>query len=697
MKDFAYKFINQVRHEATRRGTSVTVVSGGRTRVFHAYDWGTDTFIFERDVWKLKPSHAPVLVVRKGALIEGRDGRVMTITSGSHSTAALPLLRGEFWNLGRVPDRRKSDVMSKSVLCANIVGAGETIEISQRDVPIEEVHASDEWLRGLGWPLKNIVLAERSDSALDFYRRRGQEWRIKQLVWTRKEMDFALAASRTRIHSDFSYYHSVKGVHFLSFEDFSALLPLCSADFDAVIQCVNELVKPAEVGEMPAMLDPKYRNHHEIELFGIRDLAASARIVKMLVDLQRDIGGVTPAQCEDRLAEIIGVYRSALSFPSLADSGSELFVSSMYKHLTGEIYNTQDQVVPAFDDRKVALPGATFRGGKPDFHPAADDRTRALVEYAHTLLSAGEEMEYANIYEIRREDFGEAAKFPTREIEFKTSKRPTSTKLIEKRLAQRGIDYASYMLTRVQAFQSLGVAFGDHHLLQRHDRGEGDTYYFVRDRYAGYALGDISHNRFQRAEGANGEFVDFPAAILGTAAQAGRAAAHTMVVKKYLQSENTVGFGEGKEIIEFDYDLAWGCEMPCGMRLCSVRGALGWPCFDKTKENFDVCIETYADAFARTAVDFWRRNSKAVSLDAVMDDFCAGFSSATREIYWNYHARRELFAQFDPDLKAAFRFRQKWIFALWAIEKQYENVDRISAKIKVAAGRLAALADGVTL
>ena len=696
MKHFAYAFIAQVRREAKRRPTAATVVSGGRARVFNAYDWGTDTFIFERDVWKERPRHAPVLIVRKSVLIDGREGRIMTVTSGSHATAAIPLLRGDFWNLGRVLERHRGEVMGKAVLCANIVG-DETIEISQRDVPTEEVHAADEWLRGLGWPLKGVVLAERTDGALEFYRRRGQEWRIKPLVWTRREMDFALAASRTRIHSDFSYYHSVKGVHFLSFEDFCALLPRCSVDFDAVRQCIDELAKPAEVGERPALMDPKYRGHHEIELFGIRDPAASARIARMVANLQRDLDGLPPEQCEDRLAEIIGVYRSALSFPSLADSSSDLFVSSMYKHLTGEIYNTQDQVVPAFDDRKTALPGATFRGGKPDFHPGADDRTRALVEFAGTLLSAGEEMEYVNVYELRNGSDTAPGAFSTREIEFKTTLRPVPTKLIEKRLAQRGIDYASYMLVRVQAFQSLGIAFGDHHLLPRRDRGAGNTYYFVRDRYPGYAINAISHNRFKRADPATGKFVDFPEAILRTAAQAGRAAAHTMVVKKYIAGPNPVRFGQGKEIIEFDRDLALGCEMPCGMRLCSIRGSLGWPCIDKTRENLDVCFSTYADAFARAAVAFWQGDGSAVSLDALMRDFCAGFTSATREIYWNYNNRRELFTQFDPDIKRAFKFRQKWLFALWALERQHENVDRLAAMIRIAAGRLAARDDGLNL
>lgn len=697
MKRFAYRFIDLVRREAIRRRQRVTVTSGGRSRVFEAYDWGNDTFVFEHGVWRERPAHAPVLIVRKCALIAGREGRIMTVSSGSHATAALPLLRGDFWNLGRIPERRRGEVMTHDIICANAVAGGDAIEISQREVSTAETHAADEWLRGLGWPLSSVILAERNDATLDLYRRSGQEWRIKPLVWTRREMDAALAASRTRIHSNFRYYHSVKGVHFLSFEDFSSLLTLCTVDHDAARRCLDELARPSEVGDLPALEDPKFGGHHEIEFFGIRDPVASTNVAALVAALQRDFPKLSQDAAEDRIAEIIDIYRSALSFPELADSGSDLFVSSMYKHLTGEIYSTHDQVVPAFDDRKTALPGATFRGGKPDFHPGADERTRALIEYALSLLSAGERMEYANVYELRNNGGHEPGEFPTREIEFKTSLRPVTRKLIEKRLAQRGIEYAHYMLTRVQAFQALGVSFGGHHLLQRHDHGSGERHYFVRDRYAGYSLDAISKNRFKRPGGKAGEFIEFPEAVLRTAAQAGRAAAHTLVVKKFIAGDNQVHFGDGKEIIEFVRDLSTGIEMASGMRLCSVRGSLGWPCIEQTRENINKCFAAYVDAFARTAVDFWRRNGGSLSLNAIMDDFCTGFVSATREIYWNYQSRRETFAEFDPQLKPAFHFRQKWLFALWALERQYESAERIAAMVRVAAGRLAAREDGLEI
>ena len=689
MKDFAYKFIARVRQQAKRKSTCATIVSGGRQRYFVAYDWGTDTFIFERDVWKVKPEHAPVIIVRKDALIEGREGRIMCVTSGSHSVASIPLLKGLFWNLGRVSDKDRSTVMTKRVVCANFVG--ENIEISQRDVSIQEIFDTDDWLRGLGWSLTNVVIADRSDSAVEQYRKLGQEWRVKPLVWTRTEMDAALAAVRTRIHSKLYYFHNVKGVHFLAYEDFAALVPLCATDFEGVKGCICELVSPSEVGDVPALRDHKFHGHHEIELFGVRDPLAAERLTSLLEDLQKNLArpDYTAEAAATALDDICSVFKSSLSYPDLAIKSTDLFVSSMYKHLTGEIYNgSQDLIIPAFDDRKTALPGVTFRGGKQDVHPGADDRTRAIINYAESLLSHGELIEYANVYELHLDDEIPLGKGPTREIDFKTNRMPVPMRLIEKRLAHQGIEYANYMLARVQAFQALGIAFVGHHLLSRQDKATGASCYFIRERCPGYALNKISRNRFQRPTGENGIFKDFADAILMTAAQAGKAAAQTLVVKKYLPGSNPVHFNEGKEILEFAYDLNYSCEMPAKIRLCSIRGSLGWPCIDKTQENITVCFDTYAESFAETVVDIWRKHQRTVTLDQVVKHFNEGFALTTRELYRNYASQRELFTQFDPGLRSVFKFVPKWNFALWALEEQFRQVDRICAMITMHSGEI---------
>ena len=681
MTPFAYRFINRVRKEARPKKDTVVLAAGGHVRQFVAFDWGTDTFIFERDIWKHPTPRAPVLVVPKNRLVRGNAGFVMTVTSGNHSVAAIPLLGGQFWNLGRVPVRQRSEVMQAGVVCGNLVESG--IELSQRETGVTVLHAADEWLRGLGWPLHAVVIADRLDSALEFYRCLGQEWRIKPLAWTREEMDLALRASRARIHTCLNYYHSVKGVHLLSFGEFGRLLDVAQHDFPAFRAALEELVKPLD-GEHPcAMREPKFQNHHEIELFGVHGNQGLALIVPQIEQLQRDLAdGTCPREaCLPRLERIRHAFRHALENPGFADEGSDLFVSGVYKHLTGEIYRgSQDQIAPAFDDRKTALPGATYRGGKSETHPGADNRTLAILDYVQNRLSHGERIEYINVYELRLDNRVPLGRGPTREIDFKTNRRPVATRLIEKCLAHHGTGYANYMLVRVQAFQSLGVAYGDHHLLSRHDGQSGEVHYFIRQRYAGFAFGCIGANRFQRTDCEHG-VIDFPEAVLALAALLGNAAAQTLAVKRFIPDDRSVHFGEGKEIIEFGYDVKHRCEMPIGVRLCSVRGTLGWPELDHTQANLDRCFDVFMRAFAATLKAFWREHAVAVALREVREHFLEGFMATTRELYWNYTSRREAFDAFNPDVRKVFRFQRKWRFALWALEKQQTQIGALTARL----------------
>ena len=109
MKNSVKELLMRVRREARAKSTAVVVKSMGRERIFYAYDWGSDTFILEKDVWKNPGNHEPMLLVRKGDLARGGTGYVMAISTGNHSVSAVPLLSGLFWNLGRVPAKQRSN------------------------------------------------------------------------------------------------------------------------------------------------------------------------------------------------------------------------------------------------------------------------------------------------------------------------------------------------------------------------------------------------------------------------------------------------------------------------------------------------------------------------------------------------------------------------------------------------------------
>ena len=672
------EFIKRVREEAQQKRDRVVRKTEGRERTFIAYDWGCDTFVFEQGVWKNLENHSPILIVRKSDLIKGAHGYIMTMTTGNHTIASIPLLSGLFWNLGRVPTNQRSKTLRQHVVCANVVNG--KIEISQRDVSTEIVTAADKWLQNIGFALNDVIMAERNDEALEHYRRHGQEWRIKPLVWTRRGMDAALAASRTWINNHaLQYYHSAKGVHFLTYDDFHKLLDMMTADYTGAVKCLRELVSVFEGEKLSWMRAHKFRRHNEIELFGLPVGEAVKSIVPKLEQLMEDITLKHPSQktVEERLAEIDAMFRTLLERHELAQPGNSDFVETMYMNLTGEVYaNEEDTASLAFDAQRTALPGATFCGGRPDFHPGADERTRTLLTTIEQIVSQAETIEYANVYEVRSKNdsskkenkVGEGV---TREVVFKTNRRPLCTSMIEKQLALKTPDYGKYMLARVEAFKALGVDFGEYRPLAQRGNAAGQMNYFIRNRYPGEPLNDIPKRMFLSAGGKH-EDKDV---VLKLGEKLGNAAAQNLVLKKYLKDQNDCWFGVGKEIFEFGYDIDAKRAMPRNVWLCSIRGSLGWRNIAKTKGNLDELFDFYFACYAQVMCGYWLQHQKTVSLKPMTERFFDGFEAKTREMRWNYSRRREEFDAFDPHLHRRHAFTEKWQFALWALERQFERVE----------------------
>ena len=168
MKSSVKQRLRRILDGAPRRAAAVVTRAMGRRRLFHAYDVGDDTFVFEKGVWLHLDAHASVLVVAKRDLRHnGGPGYVMTVTTGNHSVAALPLLQGQLWDLCRLSSARRGETMMYGVLCANVVGG--KLEISQRDVPCRRLAAADDWLTGtLGFACGDVVMVERNEQALVF-------------------------------------------------------------------------------------------------------------------------------------------------------------------------------------------------------------------------------------------------------------------------------------------------------------------------------------------------------------------------------------------------------------------------------------------------------------------------------------------------------------------------------------------------
>ena len=666
------EFLRRVKATGARRPGVVTTTSMGLERVFCAYDVGPDTFIVEKGVGGHLGEHPSVLIVEKSALRRRAPGRVMTITTGNHTVAAMPLLDGRFWRLSTLPRQRRGEVLMRSVLCANVVG--DRLEVSQRDVPTELLIRSDAWLTGgaTGLSMADVVMTERIDSSLDHYRRLGQEWRIKPLAWTESEMRTVLAGSRKRISSDFVYYHSTRGVHFLSCAEFCRVAVFAETNPELFVKCMRELVSVYEGNECSFARMPRYRGHHEIEFFGLRRGVALEKIVPEIEKLMESItlGRIGQLGVIQRAQEIAALFRSLLTDPDLAEPDSTAFIESLYMHLTGEVYShAGENPVPTFGDRRCALPGATFVNGRQTLHPGADDRTEVLLSNLRGLMSKDEIIEYVNVYELRRgEEDVPVGRGSTREVVYKSNRSPLETSLVEKRLSRATRGYSAYMLSRIGALRSLGVALSDFYLMLRRRPGTGrrPLDYYIRRRCEGEPMDAIPASYFRSSEDSS---VEEPEVVLGLATLMGDAAAQNMAMKKYDPETQSPLYGVGKEIYEFEYDILQERVAPKRVSTCSIRGSFGWPVLDYTDSNLDAIANFYLGHFAHALKEYQRRHPAAGMAD-LAERFFGGFEFRTHALCWQLSVMRDSFESFDPEVPRVYRFAEKWRFAMWSLERQ---------------------------
>ncbi len=689
MKASVKQLLRNIQRKATRRPGLVKTRAMGRCRFFQAYDLGADTFIFEKGVWSNLNAHASVLLVAKSALRPGGGaGHVMTVTTGNHSVAALPLLQGQFWDLCRLSSARRGEAMTGDVLCGNVVNG--KLELSQRDVPCRRLAAIDDWLTGtLKFANDKVVMVERNDQTLEHFRRRGQEWRVKPLAWTEREMSVALEASRKRISTNLRYYHGTRGVHFLSYPEFHRFVARVHTDWAAFLEEFHELVSVFEGHEASFLREIKYHGHHEVELFGLRRGVSLERLVPELEKLMEGVvlKRVDEAEAARRIEEIDALYKSLLTRPELGDENARDFTETLYMYITGEIYSVMGEgATPAFDDRRTALPGVQYRNGCPIYDPCCDARSEVLLSNLRALVSRDEHVEYANVYELRTnddEEEGPIGEGTTREVVYKTDRCPLVASFVEKRFSRSGKDYGSYVMTRAKAFKSLGVDLPDYRLLQRRAGQKrkwlrGDFY--IRTRCAGEPLQDIPANYFQLAgEFGGADAGEDPQVVRALATFMGDAAAQNLAMKKYDPATKTPLYGIGKEIYRFSYDIKAGRLMPQGVSYCSVRGSLGWPDRARTDRNLDAIARFYLAFYAKALAAFAAKHP-VCAREELGECFFAGFEFRLRAMEWAFTVRRDNFEDFEPHLNARYGFLNKWHFALWALERHVRRIDSLKAR-----------------
>lgn len=663
-------FLSRVKKNGKLRKDTVKTVAMGREREFRAWDVGEDTFIFEKGITHHLGEHPSVLIVEKSSLKKKTPGFVFTMTTGNHSVAAFPLLDGRFWKLSRVPKMKQGDVLMKEILCSNVVSG--TIEISQRDVPSKRLYRADEWLLSekVGFGLGDIVMGDRNDITLEHYRQCGQEWRVKPLAWTQSEMKVALGGCKKRISTKTRYYHSMKGVHFMTFQTFKAFASLAKTDMEAFVKELKELVSVYEGNQYSFTRQPKLRGHHEIELFGLKRGVALEKIIPELERLMESIALSRASQdaIVRKIDEITALYASLLTSPELMDETSKAFTELLYMHVTGEIYTRSGEgSTPAFDDRRTAIPGATYIDGRPMMHPGADDRSEILLSNVRALMSKDEKIEYANVYELREDgDENTPSCVRTREIVYKTNRGPLEHSMIEKRLSKSTKDYSSYMLARIECLKALGIGLSEYRVLRRRRQaGKRPTDYYVRRRLEGEPMDSIPANYFCNVDDSS---IEEKEVVLALATLMGDAAAQNMAMKKYDQTTGSPLYGVGKEIYEFEYDIMAERVVPKTVTTCSVRGSFGWPDISMTDENISNLMNFYLGYYAHALKVYQKKHN--VGMQELAERFMGGFEFRTHAMEWQLSVMRDKLEDFKPALSPSFKFDKKWRFVMWSLERQ---------------------------
>lgn len=664
------QFLLRVKRSGKKLPKRVSATAMGKERVFDAYQLENDVFILESGIERQLEYRPSVLIVKKSDLKPGSKGYVMTMTTGNHSVAAFPLLDGRFWKLAHIAPQRRGDVLTSKILAANVVKY--TIEFSQREISTHDLVSADEWLLKVsGLELSDIVMGERNDVTLDYYRHKGQEWRVKPLAWTESEMKVALRAAKKKISSKIAYYHSMKGVHFLTLAEMRKFAELARTNVEEFVKGLRELCAVFEGNRFSFTRMPKYRGHHEIELFGLRRGYALDTIIPELDKLLEmvTLDRVGQLGLIERIEAICNEFEAQLTNPDLADPTSKAYIETLYMHITGEVYSViGDGSTPAFDDRRTALPGATFVDGRPQYHPGVDERSELLLSNLRAMTSKDEIIEYANVYELRGEsaDITELGSGKTREVVYKTNRGPLEQSFIEKRLSKSTKDYGSYMLSRVEGFKALGIALSDYRLLRRHAlKGKRRIDYFIRRRCEGEPMESIPANYFLNLDDSSREEKEV---VLAVASLMGDAAAQNMAMKKYDPESHSPRFGIGKEIYEFEYNILTRRVIPKKVSSCSIRGSLGWPCLDFSDENLSHIANFYLLHYAHALKIFQKKHE--VSMKELAESFMDGFELRTHQMEWELSVMRDKFETFHPNLPKHYGFDEKWRFMMWSLERQ---------------------------
>ncbi|MBR4946847.1 MAG: hypothetical protein IKZ27_07645, partial [Kiritimatiellae bacterium] len=231
-------------------------------RKFEVYAYQDDRFLFqvspavERDSGE--SARRPVVLVRRKDLISGHPkGWILAVGAGHFGTILTPLLNREFGeDLCKVPAQRRTEVLTRKIVLASLTTR--TLDLLQRDTDFELLIEADQWLQQYRLGLEHIRFFERTPDILNYAEKLGQLWRIRHQVYAISEMRETLQRAYQHLESDVHYYVSVRGIRWLTVEEFQRIAKMARETPEKITAALREWVAMPTGDNKSAMRSVKF-------------------------------------------------------------------------------------------------------------------------------------------------------------------------------------------------------------------------------------------------------------------------------------------------------------------------------------------------------------------------------------------------------------------------------------------------------
>jgi hypothetical protein len=428
------------------------------------------------------------------------------------------------------------------------------------------------------------------------------------------------------------------------------------------------------------MCRPK-ADRHAIECLGVPYEDAEIYLIAPLTRLLAETraGHVTQADLIDALTALQRFFKQLLIRPAYADVTTPEMIDELYDLLVDEatIRTSVARKGVVFDDRRIAVPGASFVNGEMVPHPGVDPHTLMILKHLTQRLSINEKVESINIFIVRSTKTLTSESARSREIVIKTNRTPVPVSYIQKKLSSVRTGYSDYLLARANVFRALGADLPVFEVLTIDNKGQSEeSPYFLRTRSPGDPISAISDDWFKIHVNSQNKAED-PDVVLELARLYGSAAADNLISKKYIPSEKITRFGREKEIFEFTFDPFKHRLMPARVQTCSIRGTMGWPDITQNDANLNDAHRFYLNDYAAVLGKYWRQHAEACTLNECANAFFDGLMRKVEAMHWSYMQHKQSFDSFDPHLQESYQFRAKLDFALWSLTRAAEDLPQL--------------------